>query len=196
MDEGKSAVSVKHRRSAITLLMTMVMLGVFPLDVLLPSFPALAEHFRTTPADIAFSVSLFAIGLAFSLLLVGPLSDVIGRKSCCWQEWQSRLSVRRVACCPPTTPGSCCFGWCRRSAAVASYSRRRWFRTCSTARSGTTADSGWSPPAGSSFPFRHWLGTLVATGTGLAGQLLCLYHPGRHRVRLRPASFLKTGTPP
>ncbi|WP_283182059.1 multidrug effflux MFS transporter [Pseudomonas svalbardensis] len=81
MDEGISAVSVKHRRSAITLLMTMVMLGVFPLDVLLPSFPALAEHFRTTPGDIAFSISLFAIGIALSQLLVGPLSDVIGRKS-------------------------------------------------------------------------------------------------------------------
>ncbi|KJZ48709.1 multidrug effflux MFS transporter [Pseudomonas fluorescens] len=81
MDEGKSAVGVKHRRAAITLLMTMVMLGVFPLDVLLPSFPALAEHFRTTPGDIAFSISLFAIGIALSQLLVGPLSDVIGRKS-------------------------------------------------------------------------------------------------------------------
>ncbi|MGH8330389.1 MAG: MFS transporter, partial [Pseudomonas sp.] len=81
MDEGKSAVSVKHRRAAITLLMTMVMLGVFPLDVLLPSFPALAEHFQTTPGDIAFSISLFAIGIALSQLLVGPLSDVIGRKS-------------------------------------------------------------------------------------------------------------------
>jgi Bcr/CflA subfamily drug resistance transporter len=81
MDEGKSAVSVKNRRAAIILLLTMVMLGVFPLDVLLPSFPALAEHFRTTPGDIAFSISLFAIGIALSQLLVGPLSDVIGRKS-------------------------------------------------------------------------------------------------------------------
>lgn len=81
MDEGKSAVSVKNRGAAIILLMTMVMLGVFPLDVLLPSFPALAEHFRTTPADIAFSISLFAVGISCSQLLVGPLSDVIGRKS-------------------------------------------------------------------------------------------------------------------
>lgn len=81
MDEGKSTVSDKHRRAAITLLMTMVMLGVFPLDVLLPSFPALAEHFQTTPGDIALSISLFAIGIALSQLLVGPLSDVIGRKS-------------------------------------------------------------------------------------------------------------------
>ncbi|GAB6404682.1 multidrug effflux MFS transporter [Pseudomonas sp. MHK4] len=58
----------------------MVLLGVFPLDVLLPSFPALAEHFWTTPADIALSISLFAIGISLSQLLIGPLSDTIGRK--------------------------------------------------------------------------------------------------------------------
>ncbi|VVN85141.1 multidrug effflux MFS transporter [Pseudomonas fluorescens] len=80
MNEGKSAVSIKKRRAAIILLMTMVLLGVFPLDVLLPSFPALAEHLRTTPADIAFSISLFAIGISLSQLLIGPLSDAIGRK--------------------------------------------------------------------------------------------------------------------
>jgi len=80
MDEGKSAVSLKKRRAAVILLMTMVLLGVFPLDVLLPSFPALAEHFQTTSADIAFSISLFAVGIALSQLLIGPLSDTIGRK--------------------------------------------------------------------------------------------------------------------
>lgn len=61
-------------------MLAMVLLGVFPLDVLLPSFPALAEHFRRTPADIALSISLFAVGIAFAQLLIGPLSDVIGRK--------------------------------------------------------------------------------------------------------------------
>lgn len=60
--------------------MTMVLLGVFPLDVLLPSFPALAEHFQNKPADIAFSISLFAIGISLSQLLIGPLSDIVGRK--------------------------------------------------------------------------------------------------------------------
>jgi DHA1 family bicyclomycin/chloramphenicol resistance-like MFS transporter len=80
MDEGTTAASLRKRRAAITLLMTMVLLGVFPLDVLLPSFPALAEHFRTTPADIAFSISLFAVGISLSQLLIGPLSDTLGRK--------------------------------------------------------------------------------------------------------------------
>lgn len=80
MDEGKSAASVRQQRAAVSLLMAMVLLGVFPLDVLLPSFPALAEHFGNTPTDIALSISLFAMGIAFAQLLIGPLSDVIGRK--------------------------------------------------------------------------------------------------------------------
>jgi len=61
--------------------MTMTLLGVFPLDVVLPSFPALYDYFRTSASDIALSVSLFAIGLALSVVLVGPLSDLWGRKN-------------------------------------------------------------------------------------------------------------------
>lgn len=80
MDKGTSAVNARQQRGAVSLLMAMVLLGVFPLDVLLPSFPALAEHFHNTPADIALSISLFAVGIAFAQLLIGPLSDVMGRK--------------------------------------------------------------------------------------------------------------------
>lgn len=80
MDDGQSVVTGRQRRGAVSLLLAMVLLGVFPLDVLLPSFPALAEHFHRTPADIALSISLFAVGIAFAQLLIGPLSDAIGRK--------------------------------------------------------------------------------------------------------------------
>lgn len=66
--------------SVILLLMTMTLLGVFPLDVVLPSFPALSDYFRTSSSDIALSVSVFAIGLALSVVLIGPLSDLLGRK--------------------------------------------------------------------------------------------------------------------
>lgn len=68
------------KSSTLLLLMTMTLLAVFPLDVVLPSFPALSSHFHTTPSEIAESVSIFAIGLAVSLLLIGPLSDSFGRK--------------------------------------------------------------------------------------------------------------------
>ncbi len=58
----------------------MTLLGVFPLDVVLPSFPDLSDYFRTSSSEIALSVSMFAIGLALSVVLVGPLSDMWGRK--------------------------------------------------------------------------------------------------------------------
>lgn len=69
-----------NKSSLILLLMSMTLLGVFPLDVVLPSFPALSFYFQTSASDIALSVSLFAIGLALSVALVGPLSDLWGRK--------------------------------------------------------------------------------------------------------------------
>ncbi|MCJ8203266.1 MFS transporter [Pseudomonas sp. RGM2987] len=72
-----------HTRKPVTvgLLLTLTLLGVFPIDVVLPSFPALSEHFGRSSSDIALSVSLFAVGIAFSQLLVGPLSDAMGRKN-------------------------------------------------------------------------------------------------------------------
>lgn len=58
----------------------MILLGVFPLDVVLPSFPALSNHFQRPSTDIALSISLFAIGIALSQIFIGPLSDRLGRK--------------------------------------------------------------------------------------------------------------------
>lgn len=81
MCKRKRIYSSKEQRSAVILLMSLVVLGVFPLDVLLPSFPALADYLHTSTADIAFSISLFAIGISLSQLFIGPLSDTIGRKN-------------------------------------------------------------------------------------------------------------------
>ncbi|PWK43084.1 MFS transporter [Pseudomonas sp. OV226] len=81
MNKGNDAAFSKKRRATVTLLMTMTLLGVFPLDVVLPSFPHLADYFQTSPSGISLSVSVFAISLALSVMLVGPISDVWGRKT-------------------------------------------------------------------------------------------------------------------
>ncbi|CAG8864454.1 Inner membrane transport protein YdhC [Pseudomonas fluorescens] len=64
----------------VLLLLLMSLLGVFPLDVILPSFPALATTFDVDISDIALSISLFAVSVGLSQSLIGPLSDVLGRK--------------------------------------------------------------------------------------------------------------------
>lgn len=81
MSEMHSKPENKNKASALTLLMLMVLLGVFPLDVILPSFPALSRHFNTPSSDIALSISLFAVGVSISQFFLGPLSDQVGRKS-------------------------------------------------------------------------------------------------------------------
>jgi DHA1 family bicyclomycin/chloramphenicol resistance-like MFS transporter len=80
MNEGHDATHSNKPRVMVILLMTMTLLGVFPLDVVLPSFPDLADYFQTSASAIALSVSVFAIGLAMAVVLVGPLSDSWGRK--------------------------------------------------------------------------------------------------------------------
>ncbi|CAI8811495.1 MFS transporter [Pseudomonas brassicacearum] len=70
-----------RKPATVGLLLTLTLLGVFPIDVVLPSFPALSEQFERPSSDIALSVSLYAVGIAFSQLLVGPLSDTMGRKN-------------------------------------------------------------------------------------------------------------------
>ncbi|MGJ7517233.1 MFS transporter [Pseudomonas baetica] len=69
-----------EKTSIILLLMTVTLISVFPIDVILPSFPALSDHFQIPPADVALSVGLFVVSLALSIMLVGPLSDMWGRK--------------------------------------------------------------------------------------------------------------------
>ncbi|WP_407313225.1 MFS transporter [Pseudomonas sp. nanlin1] len=76
----KRAYQARSKLVIVSLLLSMLLLGVFPLDVILPSFPALSVHFQSSAQDIALTLSLFAVGVALSQLVIGPLSDRLGRK--------------------------------------------------------------------------------------------------------------------
>ncbi|MGJ7548321.1 multidrug effflux MFS transporter [Pseudomonas alloputida] len=67
-------------RCYVLLLLLISLLGVFPLDVILPSVPLMARDFRVDAQYIAYSISLFAVGVAISQTIIGPLSDRMGRK--------------------------------------------------------------------------------------------------------------------
>lgn len=75
--------SVKRKTNPeliVALLLMISLLGVFPLDVILPSLPALSVQFEVDTAHVAYSLSLFALVVAAAQLVLGPLSDKIGRK--------------------------------------------------------------------------------------------------------------------
>ncbi|MGF6556868.1 DHA1 family bicyclomycin/chloramphenicol resistance-like MFS transporter [Pseudomonas sp. S30_BP2TU TE3576] len=66
--------------SSFILITSISLISFFPLNILLPSFPALALEFNTSMVDIALAVSLFTLVFSFAQLVTGPLSDKWGRK--------------------------------------------------------------------------------------------------------------------
>lgn len=66
--------------SRFTLITCISLISFFPINILLPSFPALSAQFDTPSADIALSISLFTLVFSISQLIAGPLSDKCGRK--------------------------------------------------------------------------------------------------------------------
>lgn len=55
-------------------------LGPLSIDMYLPSFPHIAADFHTTPSAIQASLSACILGLALGQLVVGPISDAVGRR--------------------------------------------------------------------------------------------------------------------
>ncbi|MBF7144213.1 MULTISPECIES: MFS transporter [Pseudomonas] len=62
------------------LLVCMTLLGVFPIDVILPSIPTLATRFNSTAQSITSSIGLLTVLVALAQLIIGPASDRYSRK--------------------------------------------------------------------------------------------------------------------
>lgn len=52
----------------------------FSIDMYLPALPQIAESLSTTPSAVQLTLSAFVLGLAVGQLIIGPVSDAIGRK--------------------------------------------------------------------------------------------------------------------
>lgn len=74
--------SIPHRRRVlyIVLLGALTALGPFTIDLYLPAFPVLEADFDTTAAAIQLTLTGTMIGFALGQLIVGPLSDKVGRR--------------------------------------------------------------------------------------------------------------------
>ena len=70
----------RQQLSRFILITCIALISFFPINILLPSFPALAAQFDTPTADVALSISLFTLVFSISQLIAGPLSDKWGRK--------------------------------------------------------------------------------------------------------------------
>lgn len=58
----------------------LVALGPFTVDLYLPAFPAVAKDLLTSDAAIQLTLTATTLGFALGQLIVGPLSDSLGRR--------------------------------------------------------------------------------------------------------------------
>lgn len=74
------SISNGRRLLYIVLLGALTALGPFAIDLYLPAFPVLERDFDTTAAAIQLTLTGTMIGFALGQLVVGPLSDKVGRR--------------------------------------------------------------------------------------------------------------------
>jgi len=75
------AVAVPGGRVKLALILGgLTAIGPFSLDLYLPALPRIAEELQTTTSIAQLSLTACLLGLAMGQLLMGPLSDVKGRR--------------------------------------------------------------------------------------------------------------------
>lgn len=74
------SISARRRILYIVLLGALTALGPFTIDLYLPAFPVLEDDFQTSAAAIQLTLTGTMIGFALGQLVVGPLSDKMGRR--------------------------------------------------------------------------------------------------------------------
>nr|WP_246512270.1 multidrug effflux MFS transporter [Polycladomyces abyssicola] len=70
-----------HRFGIAALLGMLTALGPLSIDMYLPALPALANDLHTSTSLAQLSLTACLLGLAFGQLLVGPISDIRGRRT-------------------------------------------------------------------------------------------------------------------
>ncbi len=71
----------KTKRLQIALLLgSLSLLGPFTIDTYLPSFPTIVGDLNTTASLVQLSLTTCLLGLGAGQLIIGPMSDVIGRR--------------------------------------------------------------------------------------------------------------------
>ncbi len=64
----------------VLVLGALISLGPLTVDMYLPALPALAEDLDASDAGVQFTLTGMLAGLAFGQLVIGPLSDAVGRR--------------------------------------------------------------------------------------------------------------------
>ena len=75
-----NSLSKTKRLQIAFLLGSLSLLGPFTIDTYLPAFPTIVEEFHTRASLVQVSLTTCLLGLALGQLIIGPMSDVQGRR--------------------------------------------------------------------------------------------------------------------
>lgn len=73
-------MSPRQRLRLVLVLGSLIAIGPLTIDMYLPALPAIAADFQTTSAAVQLTLTGTLAGLALGQLLIGPLSDAVGRR--------------------------------------------------------------------------------------------------------------------
>ncbi|MGU3436174.1 multidrug effflux MFS transporter [Actinomycetes bacterium M1A6_2h] len=80
MENSLQNAAPTSRLRTILVLGALVALGPLTIDTYLPALPAITDDLGSTDAAVQFTLTGTLIGLAIGQLVVGPLSDALGRR--------------------------------------------------------------------------------------------------------------------
>lgn len=75
-----NTISNTKRLQIAFLLGSLSLLGPFTIDTYLPAFPTIVEEFHTSASLVQVSLTTCLLGLGLGQLIIGPMSDVQGRR--------------------------------------------------------------------------------------------------------------------
>ncbi len=75
-----TALPLRQRAGWVVLLGSLAALGAFTIDLYLPAFPALESELGASPSAVQLTLTGTMVGVALGMLVVGPLSDAVGRR--------------------------------------------------------------------------------------------------------------------
>lgn len=73
-------MSARQRLRLVLVLGSLIAVGPLTIDMYLPALPAIVADFHTTSAAVQLTLTGTLAGLALGQLLIGPLSDAVGRR--------------------------------------------------------------------------------------------------------------------
>lgn len=73
-------ITSRRRLAYVLILGSLIALGPFTVDLYLPAFPTVAADLQASDAAIQMTLTTTMIGFGVGQLVVGPLSDAVGRK--------------------------------------------------------------------------------------------------------------------